>query len=98
MLSKQEEKKLRNEIKKLAKMRDNKETGFFKKLSLNKAISDRSKLLKQDLKILQAREGSEMDRIKIQRAKEKAELQELRRKSLITEEDIFGKKDLFKLP
>lgn len=69
--------------------------GFFQKAKINKAINDRNKLLKNEFKILQAKQNSELDKVRMDRAKEKAALAELRRKSTITEEDIFGKKDLF---
>lgn len=96
-LTKKDIKKLKDEIKKLESMRGEKGVGFIKKAQINKAIHDRNKLLKGEFKILQAKQQKELNKAKMESAKDKAELAALRRKSLVTEEDIFGKKDLFSI-
>lgn len=96
ILSKEEEKKIKEEIKKLEAMRKDKPK-LFKKLQINKAISDRVRLLKTERKILGLRQKSEVTKLQQGMADQKAKLMEARRKSAITMEDLYGTKDLFKI-
>ena len=87
-LSSAQEKRLRDEIKQLEAKR--KDAGFLRKLAINKAISDRTRIFKQRRNIMGLKHTKEELDLKTAIAKKKAELQEARKKGMMTEEDIFG--------
>lgn len=94
-ISAADEKKIKSEIQKLEAQK--KGQGFFKKLAINKAIHDRTGILKTERSIVGLKQKKELLAIKASIAVEQSKLQEAKRKAFVTEEDIFGKKELFKL-
>lgn len=96
-LTDKEVKKLKKEIKELDAERKKTSTGFVRKLSINKKINDRMKLLGTEKKIMSLKQQKHILGLQKSVAKDQAEARELKRKAAITEEDIFGTKELFKI-
>ncbi|KKN19475.1 hypothetical protein LCGC14_0945470 [marine sediment metagenome] len=94
-LSSQEEKTILAEIKRLQEQK--KGAGFLKKLMINKEINTRSQFFKRKRAILGLKQKGELIKLESVIAEQREKLQEAKRKSFITEEDIFGKKELFRV-